>query len=112
MYGLTLEVDLGCKVDEVLCEDALDFVSNPLALSIALAIQYKAAALLADEILRSPLINRENMVNREEWEEDALVWTEKYNDHVNYIVDEADRTANDCLACKDVLGFTRKGLFS
>lgn len=112
VYGLTLEVDFSCKVDEVLCEDALDFSGNPLALSMALAIRYAAAILFKDAIFKTDSLNRESMVNRDEWEEDALVWQQKYNDLVNYIVSEADHTANDCLACKDILGLTRKGLFS
>jgi len=112
MYGLTLELDFSCKVDEVLCEDALDFSGNPLALSMALAIQYSAAVKLSDSVLRSGVLSRENMVNRDEWEEAALTWQAKYNEHVNYIVSEVDHTANDCLACKEILGLTRRGLFS
>lgn len=112
MYGISVEVDFGCKVDEVLCEDALDFVGNPLALSMALAVQYAAGVKLANSILRSNVLTRENMVGSDEWEEAIIEWQEKYNEHVNYIVSEADYTANDCLTCKEIIGLTRKGLFS
>lgn len=112
MFGLTVETDFGCKVDEVLCEDRLDFKGNPLALSMALAVQYAAGVKVANRVLRSSALNRENMINGDEWEEAIVEWQEKYNEHVNYIVSQSDITANDCLACKDIIGLTRKGLFS
>lgn len=112
MFGLSLEVDFACKVSEVLCEEALDFTGNPLALSMALAVKYATGVKLASKVLRSSKLNRENMINTEDWELSALEWQEKYNEHVNYIVSQADYTTNDCLACKDVIGLTRRGLFS
>lgn len=112
MYGLTVELDFYCKVDEVLCETALDFKGNPLALGMALAIQYKAASILADKILRSPLLNRENLVNRDQWEEEQLVWNDKFSEHVHHIVNEAQHTANDCFGCKSLIEMTRQGLYS
>lgn len=112
MFGLSLEMDFGCKVSEVLCDEALDFEGNPLALSMAIAIQKKAAVNVGNAILGSPLLNRENMIGSETWEEDILEWQTSYNENVNYIVSQADYTANDCLGCKDVHGLTRAGLFA
>lgn len=112
MFGLTLEVDFGCKVNEVLCEESMDFIGNPLALSMALAIQYAAGIKVANEVQKSALITWENMVQPEEWDESILEWQTKYNEHVNFIVAQADYTTNDCLACNNVMGLARKGLFA
>ena len=112
MKGLSLELDFSCKVNEVICEDSLDFVGNPLALSLAFAVKYAAAARIAESLLKSTLLNRENMLAREEWEDSSIVWTEKYNEHINYVVSNVDHSANDCLQCKDLLGMGRQGLFS
>lgn len=112
MLGITLELDLTCKVGEVLCNEELDFIGNPLALSMALAIQYMSGVKLADHITKSSILTRDNVVDRDEWEQSALEWQAKYNEHVSYIVSESDYTANDCLTCKDILGLTRQGLFS
>ncbi len=75
MYGLTLDVELGCYVNEVFCEDSLDFDSNPLAQAMAVAIQKKAGYLFVDKLLRTPNLNRTVMLDREglqkmkeEWE--------------------------------------------
>lgn len=111
-FGLAAEFDFGCKVDEVLCNTALDFERNPLAMSLAFAIRYAAAAYVAGKMVRSDSVDFEGLVNAEQWEEDEEVWTQKYLDHVSYIVESADISANDCLKCKDVIELTRNGIFS
>lgn len=111
-YGLTFEVSFNCIVNEVVCKDALDFEGNQLALGVAFAILYGTAANMAGQVLSSSLIEREVLVNTEDWELKQIEWTELYNQHVNTIVNNANIKANDCLECKDVIGMTRKGLFA
>lgn len=112
MYGLGLEVSLACNVTSVICDEALDFKGNALALSMALAIQYGAGIEVANAILRSPVLSWENMVAREDWEDDIVEWSAKYAEKVNYIAKEANRTGNDCLTCKDIVGLTSVGLLA
>ena len=112
MYGLVFDVTFSCKIGKIFCDESMDFEGNPLALSSAFAIRYAAAALVAEAVLKSPLLNRENMVAQEDWEMSQIEWQEKYNEHTNYIVGEIDISANDCLACKDILEMGRQGLFA
>lgn len=112
MYGLTIESNFSCKVGEVLCEDELDFTGNPLALSMALAIRYLAGVKVANKVLSSSILTRENMIDREDWIANAETWKKEYEEHVNYIVNQASHTANDCFECKDLLGMSRRGLFA
>lgn len=112
MYGLSFDVDFGCKVNEVVCKDAMDFNGNPLALSVAMAIRFATAIHVGNELLKSDILTRPNMLARDEWEEAILEWKESYAEHVNYIVGEIDYTANDCLECKDVEQLTSMGLFA
>ncbi len=112
MHGLVFEVDFSCDVSEVLCKDSLDFESNPLAQSMAFAIYYLTAALVASSVLSSDKLTRSNMINSEDWEDSLIEWQAKYNEHTNYIASQANYTANDCLTCRDVLGMTTQGLFS
>lgn len=112
VYGLTLDIEIKCKVSEVLCSGALDFVGNPLAMSMAYAIYYKWGFLMAESVLNSSDLNRDNMVNNDALEASQIYWNEKYNEAVNHIVDNADIKANDCFTCKKVLNMTREGLFS
>lgn len=112
MYGINLDLSFTCKVDEVLCDESLDFIGNPLAMSLSFALLYLTASIIAREVQRSPNLNRETMINIEQWEEDELEWKEKYMEHITYIVDNIDQTGNDCLACKNLLEITRQGLFA
>jgi hypothetical protein len=107
MYGLTFEVELGCKVGEVLCKDQLDYDGNTLAQSIAVAIQMKSAALFIDKLLLSPNLNRIVMIDREQMTKSRDEWLTTYGAMVNYIAENVDIKANDCLTCKDLIVMTK-----
>jgi len=112
MFGLAIEADFICLVNEVICKDTLDFKGNPLALSLAFTVLYATAINVGEKILKSSLLNREGMLNHEAWEDSITQWVSKYNEHINYIVSHADYTANDCLGCKSLFDLGRKGLFA
>jgi len=112
MYGLTLDVELKCKVNEVLCMDGLDFETNNLAGAMAIAIQHKAGSVLAGWILSSGNLNRYTLINTEQLVADMEAWGKVYNDMVTYIAAEADTSVNDCLICKDIVEMTRKGILA
>lgn len=111
-YGLTLFGEIGCKTDEVLCSGELNFGGNPLAMSIAHALHYKAAELMAMDVLSSSRLNRNQLINREVLIQNQALWRGKYNEHVNYIVSNADLSANDCLTCRSVAQMAVQGVFA
>lgn len=112
MYGLVIELKAGCNVSEVLCKDSLDFVGNPLALSLAFAARYATAVIVAKDVMKSNVLTRENMVDIETWETNAAEWENLYNQHVNFIVNKTHANGTDCLTCRDIIQMTRAGLFS
>lgn len=107
MYGLTFDVELGCKVGEVLCKDQLDFDGNTLAQAIAVAIQKKSAALFIDKILLSPELNRIIMLDREQLSKSRDEWLSDYDTMVNYIAENTDVRVNDCLECRDLIEMSK-----
>ena len=112
LYGLTFDLELKCKVNEVLCEDYMDYEGNPLALYMAHAVRYKAGELLINRIELSPNLNRETMINTEAAAAARDVFITKYNDIVKYIVDRIDISVNDCLECRDLQEMIKAGIFS
>lgn len=112
MYGLTFEVDLKCKVNEVLCYESLDFESNSLAGAMAIAIQHKAASVLGSWIVNSGNLNRLNMINTEQLLNDIQNWNKIYIDMITYISEEVDITVNDCLSCKDIFEMAKRGILA
>jgi len=111
MRGLTMDIDFYCSNDELI-NGGMDFVANPLALSAALAIRYLAGVYVAQEILKSPLLERENMVAQEDWEDSETEWFEQYKNHTAYLVQNVNLSANDCLSCRSVGELTTAGVFS
>lgn len=111
-YGLTLYTEIGCKTDEVLCDGSLNFAANPLAMSIAHALHYKAAEYMALDVLSSTRLNRNQLINREGLIQNQSFWRGKYNEHTNYIVSNADLSANDCLTCRTVAQMAVQGVFA
>lgn len=112
MYGLTLEVELKCKYNEVLCKDQLDFETNNLAGAMAIAIQHKAAQILGLWIIKSGNLSRWNMINGEQIVADIDRWGKTYADMVTFIATNADISTNDCLECRDVWEMAKHGIFS
>lgn len=112
MYGLTFQVELRCKISEVLCLDQLDFEGNPLAAAIAIAIQNKSGEVLGNWFLQSGNLNRWTLINAEQLALDVARFQKTYNDMIQYIVASADITQNDCLACKDVYEMAKRGIFA
>lgn len=111
-FGLTLFMEIGCKANETLCNGVLNFNGNPMAMSIAHALQFKAAEYMALDVLGSSRLNRNNLINRETLIQNQAYWRGKYNEHVNYIVANADLSANDCLTCKSVAQMAVQGVFA
>lgn len=112
MYGLTIDVELRCNVNELLCMDELDFTSDPLAASMAHAILYKASWITANKILKTDLLNRQTIVNREQLEDSQKEWNQKYNEITRYIADNVDISKNDCFACKEKQQIQKLGIMA
>ena len=112
MIGIVLDLSFGCKVNEVVCKDGLDFVGNHLAMSIAHAILYAIGAEVGQEVLKNTDLVPQGMLDRDIWEENVEEWNTKYTEHINFLIPKINIQANDCFTCKDVLGLTRAGLFA
>lgn len=111
-WGLTLECEFKCKVQEVLCKDYFDFESNPLAVATAIAIRYKAGELLINDILTTPNINRNVLINREHLLAMQQELVGRYRENLNYIAQNLNVRSTDCFECRDVIDMTTKGIFA
>lgn len=112
IYGLTLEVKFGCKIQQTLCDGELDFDSNPLALAMAMAIRYKASALLAESMLISGKFSRYLTVSGDDLNDSRLEWIAAYNEHVSYLISAISEETSDCISCRSFLDLETNGIFS
>lgn len=101
MYGLTFDVEFTCSVEDIWCKDELDFISNNVAIGIALAIRLKAGALFFQERLLSSNINRESLINAENMQAAQDIFNKEYQTTMQFLADNIDITATDCFECLD-----------
>lgn len=97
--GLQLNVELRCRTDRALCNGGIDFLTNPIAMSMATAIQYKAGSAVVWDLIRTPGLNRILMGDMESFREAATYYDRKYNDMVRYISQTMPITS-DCYCLK------------
>jgi lysophospholipase L1-like esterase len=102
MNGLVLDVELKCKMAEIICssEYPLDFENSADAMNMAVAIQLRAGARLYEDILASPNINRFTMMNRDQMRESINNWNTQYQAAIVSLCENANIDANDCFICK------------
>ena len=104
LNGIVLDVDVKCKVSEIICSSQypLDFENDVDAMSIAYAIRFRAAAILYQDLLGTDNINRFSMMNRDEVFRDINEWNGKYTEWINYAcLNSNNLEENDCLMCKE-----------
>lgn len=100
LNGLCLEIEAGCDMSKGLCGMVESFGANPYAMSVATAIQRKAAEYLVRKRLASSLPNRNTAVNREGLEKEAKTWAADFAEIVEYLSSNMPETSNDCLQCR------------
>ena len=99
MNGLSLEVEIGCDLSSGLCGLLDGFDSNPWAMSVAAAIQRKAAAWLVDRRLSSSKANRNNAVNKDDLRAQVGKWEAEYAEILQYLSTNIPADVNECLEC-------------
>jgi len=100
MYGLMFQIELTCSPNTIICKDNMYYDKDPVSHAVAHAIRYKAGSIIIDKILRSGMINRLTLLNREEKQANLDDMMGRYWNLITYIVDNVSITENDCYACK------------
>lgn len=110
--GIFLDVEFKCEVSDLICDQDFDFSNNSIAIAMAYAIRYKAAFLLIDSILASSEINRFTMMDRERLMQKKNTYNTEYHSRLDWITNEINYKANDCLTCNDFDDIKKVGIFS
>lgn len=98
MYGLTLQVEISCNSNQIICNENMDYAKNPIHHAVAHAIRYKTGVIILDKILRSGMINRLTLLNRDEKAIQLKELNDKYWNIVTYIIDNIP--PSDCYTRK------------
>lgn len=109
-YGLVLDTEILCKTADIICENSIDYTNNPVALTMAYTIRYKAGSILADLINSSNEPNSFTLLDKEGVEEYANLYRNEYENRVMYIAEQIDVNTNDCLLCDNMNSIFRTGI--
>lgn len=112
LNGLQFDLEFYCKAAETICKDSFNFDSNPLAISVALAIRYKAAELLAQAILNDNTLDFFAVMKSETLAEERAIFESKYDELTGYIIANTNIELNDCFCNKSIFEITSAGIFS
>ena len=100
MNGLSFEIEIGCDMAEGLCNMLGSFTGNQYAMSVAMAVQRKAAAWLVRRRRSSSTPNRNNLILTDGLKEDLATWEGEFAEIMQFLTSNIPPTANDCLECK------------
>lgn len=110
-----VDVSFMCATDEIICKDELNFNTNYLAISIALAIQYKAAQTALYNYLTfgggQALFNAEQLYMK------MQAYANQYQEKIDYLCEQISSPEmlnknNDCLSCYNEDSFILGGIMS
>lgn len=102
-YGLSLGVEMRCKVEEIWCYDEMDY-TDAIDIAIAKAVRLRAASNLIRDIALSENLNRATMIDGQTLGEMDETWTVAYADTLDFIVKNIDISRIDCFECgKEIL---------
>lgn len=110
--GIFLDVEFKCKVSDLICEQDFDFENNEIAVAMAYAVRYKAAFFLIDSILASSEINRFTMMDRERLMQKKNTYNTEYHTRLEWLTNQINYKANDCLTCNDFEDIRKIGILS
>jgi hypothetical protein len=117
-YGILLDVQFGCKAEKTICNESLDYISNPYAMAMAYAVRFKAAEILIKDILKTSNPSYYTVLASELLPSMAKEFREEYEARVKlYLCPEIASPDNigdysDCFTCKDEHGFIKSGIFN
>ncbi len=114
--GLVFEVEIGCKMDTVLCDEEFNFIDNPFAKVMAHAIRYRAAAIVLNKGIVSGNPSRYTLLDGDNVVYAIKQCMKEYSNRIDWLCEEISKPENinqnsDCLVCNDEYGFMKSGIF-
>lgn len=112
MNGLLFDVTFKCRVKDLICTEQMDYENNVLAMAMAYAVRLKAGTILLDKILASGAINRYTMMDRERIMGKKNTYMKEYKNYIEWLAEQINYKANDCLICNDMDDIFKAGIFA
>lgn len=83
--GLLPEITIKCQIDNVICDEEIDYIYNPMAQAMAQAIMFKAGSVVVWTLIRNSKLNRILMGDPESFRDAASYYERKYREVVSFL---------------------------
>jgi hypothetical protein len=101
LFGLTVDIDAYCSMDDLFCTDSMNYDAVPHATAMAEAIRYLWAEYCITNQVLSDKLTRANLINRETLMTYAQQWSVEAEKILDYIAENIDIERTSCLKCRD-----------
>ena len=101
LFGLTIDIDAYCSMDDLFCTDSMNYDAVPHATAMAEAIRYLWAEYCITNQVLSDKLTRANLINRETLMAFAEKWSVEAEKILDYIAENIDVERTSCLKCRD-----------
>lgn len=114
--GLVFDLEIGCRMNTVLCDEEFDFVENQFAKVMAHAVRFRAAAIVLAKGISSGNPSRYTLLDGDNVAYAKSQCMKEYDRRITWLCDEMSKPENinqtsDCLVCNDEYGLMKSGVF-
>lgn len=109
--GLVFHITANCDTTTGICDDVPDLTKNSTQV-LSKAVQFKAAAHLAEMLLTAKDANRYAIINREQLNTLRREWADQYVERIKYLVSSMNYDDNDCICHRGFFNMKTKGVMT
>ena len=104
--GLAIGAVFGCRNEEVICKDTMDYTGNAYAMVLAYAILFKAAEKLVEKILATSKLNRYTLLDKERLWGKRNHYRAQHDSRQTWLAEQISQpeilnSLSDCFTCRN-----------
>jgi len=110
--GITMRIETGCSLDDLICDNISTVSPTTIQRVMGKTIQMKAGEILIEKILSSGAVNRYTLLENERLWGKRNHYKAEYQSRLEWLSEEIDITANDCLTCDGDSVIAKRTIFA
>jgi hypothetical protein len=113
--GMLLDVEFGCRAESIICSEAMNFNSDPFAMTLAHGVRYQAGVNLLRALSTSANINLGVLADGQARANLMREYSSNYDQVVTWLCQQIATPENinqhsDCMSCRNQYGFVKAGI--
>lgn len=113
--GMILNVEFGCRAESIICSEAMNFNSDPFAMTLAHGVRYKAGENILRALSTSANINLGVLADGQARANLMREYSGNYDQVATWLCQQIATPENisqhsDCMSCRNQYGFIKAGI--